>query len=170
MCIQPSPPCLFHWSSNHYQSPHMRGILKASLAKYMWSNHTWNRKLAVDNLFVSMTFRKDQLFVITDHETLTFPQKLRGGLSWDRSYLLPLIQLTRTLELVYIHRLWEPVQSETIRKRPIIWVIWSSFHPIRFLCDIEWPWNEMKHLIPQSISGCHYSCSTRKESEDLVPQ
>jgi hypothetical protein len=46
-----------------------------------------------------MTFRKDQLFVITDHETLTFPQKLRGGLSWDRSYLLPLIQLTRTLEL-----------------------------------------------------------------------
>jgi hypothetical protein len=52
--------------------------------------------------------------------TFTFPQKLGGGLSWDRSYLLPLIQLTRTLELEYIHRLWEPVQSDTISKRPNI--------------------------------------------------
>jgi len=30
--------------------------------------------METDNLFVSMTFHKDQLFVITDHETLTFPQ------------------------------------------------------------------------------------------------
>ncbi len=153
-------------TSPHIWGEYWRQVLPSTCGQITHGN----RKLAVDNLFVSMTFRKGQLFVITDHETLTFPQKLRGGLSWDRSYLLPLIQLTRTLELVYIHRLWEPVQSDTIRKRPIIWVIWSSFHPIRVLCDIEWPWNEMKHLIPQSISGCHYSCSTRKESEDLVPQ
>ncbi len=64
--------------------------------------HVVKSHMETDNLFVSMTFHKDQLFVITDHETLTIPQKLRGGLSWDRSYLLPLIQLTRTLELVYI--------------------------------------------------------------------
>ncbi len=144
----------------------MRGILKASLAKYMWSNHTWK----LTTCLLAWHFTRTSCLSLQTMKHLQSHKNWEVDWAGTEATFFHWSSLPALWSLYTSHRSWEPVQSDTISKCPIIWVIWSSFHTIRFWYDIKWPWNEMKHLIPQSISGCHYSCSTRKESEDLVPQ